>query len=307
MQRGGFYASEFRSGIGVFGYSPKPNRMNMAPVCSPAGNRYNVNGIASDRRGNLMVPGSSRPGRRGKWSVSVYAGDAQPTICGALLAQIGVSFGQPVDASSIDVDVSHHFAGTVAMSVIDFTTRVGEIFICQMVPYGPVFCEYPVLTSSAITGYGAGVLDVGGNCWLSTAKRISNGIPVGFRLIYWAGCTGNGVSATGTEGQGSYGGLFMDNAGNIGAFDAFNSKLHVYNGCNPACTRVAEFRLQGQSFFGGLNGAANRLAVGDSTNGSVDVYRYDLSNFHYLYSFNNGLRRARLVMSGIFSPNNLRH
>jgi hypothetical protein len=303
MQRGGNYASEFRSGIGVFGYSPKPNRSNMAPVCSPPGNRYNVNGIASDRRGNLMVPGSTRPGRGGQWNVSVYLGDAQPMICGALIAAIPITSGQPVDASSVDVTRG---AALIAISVIDFTTRRGEVLVCTVetvvrcAPSGPA-------TSSAITGFSAGVvMDLSGNCWLSTSKRVANGIPVGFRLVYWAGCAGNGVVATGTEGQSSYGGLFIDNAGNIGAFDAFNSRLHVYSGCNPACTRLASFRLRGQSFFGGLNGAGNRLAVGDSTNGSVDVYRYDLSNFEYLYSFNSGLRRSRLVMSGIFSPSNLR-
>jgi hypothetical protein len=299
-QRGGYYATEFRSSVGVFGYSPKPNKSNMAPTCSPPGNRYNVNGVGTDEKGNLIVPGSSKPaGRSTKgWNISVYQAAGQPVICGQLLGSIPDTTGQPVDATSFNAVNS-----SIAVSEINFTTKLGEVVICSL---SSLSCGAPV-TSSAITGYGAGVaLDAAGDCWLSTAKKISNGIPVGFRLIYWAGCTGNGVVATGTGGQSSYGGLFIDNSGNIGAFDAFNSKLHVYSGCNPNCSAVGTFTLAGQSFYGGLNGSGGKLAVGDETNGSVDVYNYMLPTFTLRYSFNNGLKRSRVVESGIFAPSNQR-
>jgi hypothetical protein len=300
QQRGGYYATEFRSSIGVFGYSPKPNKSNMSPTCSPSGNRYHVNGIASDSKGNLIVPGSSKPGSRNTqdWSVSVYQGSAQPAICGPLLGTIPVTNGQPVDATSFNA-----VTAPIAVSEINFTTKLGEVVICTL---ASLSCSAPV-TSSAITGYSAGVAtDASGNCWLSTAKRVTNGIPVGFRLIYWPGCTGNGMVAAGTQGQSSYGGLFIDNDGNLGAFDAFNSKLYVYSGCNPSCTRIGKFFLLGQSFYGNLNGSGHKLAVGDESNGSVDVYDYNLPTFGLRYSFDNGLTRGRLVESGIFSPTNQR-
>jgi hypothetical protein len=301
-QRGGYYASEFRSDIGVFGYAPKPNKAEEGPKCTPPGYRYNVNGIAADEKGNLIVPGSSKPGGKNTkyWNVTVYQGGAQPTICGPALGTIHDYTGQPVDAASFNAQIA-----PIAVSEINFTTKLGEVVICTL---ASLSCSAPV-TSTAITGYSAGVaIDASGDCWLSTAKKTDNGIPSGFRLIYWAGCTGNGVAATGTTGQSSYGGLFIDNAGHLGAFDAFGAKLFVYSGCKPACTQIGKFALQGQSFYGGLNGAGTRLAVGDVTNGSVDVYNYysPSAGVTYHYSFDTGLKHARLVESGIFSPANQR-
>jgi hypothetical protein len=194
--------------------------------------------------------------------------------------------------------------------VIDSTTDLGEIEMCSL---ASLACSAPI-TSPAITGYSAGVaMAKNGNCWLSTAKRVDNGVPAGFRLIYFAGCKAPGIAATGTSSQSFYGGLFKDGGtldGNrLAAFDAFDSVLNVYKGCKPHCHQIAELKLAGQSFFGGLNGASKRLAVGDSSNGSVDVYQYDpkvFTNFRLLYSITGGLDRSRLVMSGIFSPSNNR-
>jgi hypothetical protein len=304
-QRGGYYATQFRSEDGVLGYSPKPNKSGgggAGPVCSPPGPNYNVNGIAADEKGNLIVPGSSYPsGRNTKhWYVSVFKGAAQTDICGALLGAIPDTTGQPVDAASFNAVLA-----PIAVSEINFTTKLGEVVICTL---ASLSCSAPI-TSSAITGYSAGVaIDASGDCWLSTSKKVTNGIPAGFRLIYWSGCTGNGVVATGTSGQSSYGGLFIDNAGHLDAFDAFNAKLHVYSGCKPDCTPVGKYTLQGQSFYGGLNGAGTRLAVGDEQNGVVDVYNYfsPTPGVTYHYSFYTGLKHSRLVESGIFSPSNQR-
>ncbi len=301
LQRGGYYGTEFRGGgVGVFGFSPKPNKSNAGPVCSPPGNRFNVNGVASDEKGNLIVPGSSKPGgdETTGWNVSVYQGSTQPLICGQLLGSIPTNDGQPVDAASFNA-----MFAPIAVSEINFTTKKGEIVLCTL---ASLSCGAPV-TSAFITGPSAGVaMDAAGDCWLSTAKRVSDTGPSGFRLIYWAGCTGSGQVATGTRGQASYGGLFIDNAGNIGSFDAFNSKLIVYSGCNPSCTEVGKFELLGQSFFGNLNGSGAKLAVGNTSTGAVDVYNYQLPTFTHRYSFDSGLRRSRLVESGIFSPTNQR-
>ena len=294
-QRGGIYASEFRSDVGVFGYSPKPPISRPTnPVCRPSGFRYNVNGIEADEKGNLIVPGSEDAGGE-NWSVDVYQGAAQPHICGKLLGRIPVTNGQPVDAFSFNA-----VTGPIAVSVIDDTTNLGEIEMCSL---ASLACSAPI-TSPDITGYSAGVaMAKNGNCWLSTAKRVDIGIPAGFRLIFFKGCKEPGQVATGTDSQSFYGGLFRDGGtldGNrLGSFDAFDSVLTVYKDCKPDCTKLAELKLAGQSFFGGLNGSSKRLAAGDSSNGSIDVYQYDpknFTNFKLLYSIDGGLDRSRLVM-----------
>jgi hypothetical protein len=159
MQRGGFYATEFRSDVGVFGYSPKPNKDNDPPVCSPPGSRWNVNGIASDNKGNLIVPGSSKPaGGPTDWNVTVYEGAPQPMICGAALGSIPVTTGQPVDVTAFNAAT-----GSIAVSEINFTTKKGEIVICSL---ATMSCGAPI-TNPDITGYSAGVaMDAAGDCWL---------------------------------------------------------------------------------------------------------------------------------------------
>jgi hypothetical protein len=308
-QRGGFYSSEFRSDIGVWGYSPKPDKADMGPSCVPHGHRFNVNGISADEKGNLVVPGSEDPDGT-MWTVDVYQGAAEPHICGKLLGKIPITAGQPVDAFSFDAAKL-----PIVVSVIDSTTHLGEIVKCSL---AKLSCEAPV-TSPAITGYSAGIAEARNeDCWLATAKRVDVGVPAGFRLVWFPHCHAQkAMVVTGTTFQSFYGGLFIDESKNkegkgnrLGSFDAFDGVLHVYTGCKPACVEYGREKLAGQSFFGGLNGASNRLAVGDATNGSVDVYRYDaehhFKDFGLLYSFNGGLERSRLVMSGIFSPSDQR-
>jgi hypothetical protein len=55
--KGGYYASEFAGSL-VPAWSPKPNTENNPPLCSVSGQTYYVNGIASDQKGDLIVPGS---------------------------------------------------------------------------------------------------------------------------------------------------------------------------------------------------------------------------------------------------------
>jgi hypothetical protein len=231
-------------------------------------------------------------------------------ICGKLIGRIPITAGQPVDAFSFDAANL-----PIIVSVIDDTTNLGEIVKCSL---AKLSCGAPI-TSPAITGYSAGVEEARNeDCWLATAKRVDVGIPAGFRLIWFPRCKATkAMVATGTSGQSFYGGLFIDESKNmegkgnrLGAFDAFDGVLHVYTGCKPQCVEYGREKLAGQSFFGGLNGASNRLAVGNASNGSVDVYRYDpethFNHFALLYSFDGGLERSRLVESGIFSPSDQR-
>jgi hypothetical protein len=295
-QRGGYYASEFL-GSGIPAWAPKPNNENSPPVCTVSGQTYFVNGIAADQKGNLIVPGSDPSGYTS--TIQVYQG---PPVCpggeqGPLLGTITDPYGQAVDAAAFNAGV-----GPIAVSEINYDTGKGDVVICTL---ASGTCSPPA-TSSAVKLWGAGVaMDSAGDCWLSTATRFSLGHPEGFQLIYWAGCTGNGVVSTGTQNK-TYGGLFIDDDGNLAALDAFNSMLYVYSGCKPSCTLVGSMQLIGNSFFGNLNGAGTRLAVGDVTSGSVDVYVYTPTALTYRYSFNNGLTSSDNVEAGIFSPSNQR-
>lgn len=289
MQRGGYYAAEF-SGTDIFGWAPKPNKSDAPPICSISGGT-GFNGIAADRKGHLIAPGVFG----GVSQINVYSG---PPVCGTLLVSIPDTTGQPGDADVVlDATKNNILVGEIA----NYGSHVGDVVVCS---YATLSCGAPV-TSSAITGYGAGVaLATNGDCWMSAGTSEFNLVHPGFVLIYWQGCTGPGQVATGTLNA-SYGGLFIDSQGNLGSFDAFSNTLYVYSGCNPACTLVGgPFALKGQSFFGNLNGAGTRLAVGDYTSGAVDVYNYTPTSLSFHYSFSNGLTPGNIVESGIFEPTN---
>jgi hypothetical protein len=291
-QRGGYEGSMFL-GTDIPEWAPKPNKSNNGPNCTvpvPAGA---INGIASDQKGNLIVPEAVDNTHS---IITVYQG---PPICGGQLGgTITDTTGQAVDAAAFNAGT-----GNIYVSEINFSTGTGDVVICTLASGA---CGAPI-TNSSITGIGAGVaIDRSGDCWLSasTSYNVFTG-PVGFVLVYWPGCSGQGEVASGTSNA-SLGGLFMDDQGNLGSFDAYNSMLYVYSGCNPACSQVGSTPMKGFSFFGNLNGSGGKLAVGDWTNGTIDVYNYILPTAMYRYSFNNGLTATDRVASGIFSPTNQR-
>jgi hypothetical protein len=290
----GMFASEYY-GDQVFGYA-KPNKTNNGPMCSITGDTQSVNGVASDTKGNLVVPGAyvgSNPA-----SVNVYSAGGSSS-CGNVLASIPDSTGESADASSINAAT-----GNIAVAeIVNWYSGAGDVVVCSVAGG----CGSPINTSPAITGYGGGVaMDASGNCWLSAATSGTSG----FELVYWPGCTGTGEVATGTRNS-SYGGLFFDTAGNLLAVDAFASSLYVYRGCNPDCTLVGgPYALNGASFYGNLNRAGNRMALGNWAAGQVDVYTYSpptsngMGGPTYKYSFSTGLTQGDLVETGIFSPTN---
>ena len=296
--RGGFFASQFL-GSGVPAWAQKPNPENDPPMCTVSTPQTDfVNGIGADQKGNLIVPGSSyTSGTDEAWTIQVFQG---PNVCpGDLIGTIPVTTGQPVDAFAFDAAT-----GPIAVSEINFDTGKGDVVICTLASDS---CSGPI-TSTSVKSWGAGVvMDTAGDCWLSTATKSALNHPVGFQLIYWQGCTGNGQVATGTQNS-TYGGLFLDSQGNLDAIDGFGEALYVYQGCNPVCTPVNDggLPLRGQGLFGNLNGAGTRLAVGDTNNASVDVFVYTPTALTYRYNFNNGLTLGLDVSAGIFSPNNQR-
>ncbi|HEX3458365.1 MAG TPA: hypothetical protein VHR97_10465, partial [Candidatus Baltobacteraceae bacterium] len=256
------YASEFY-GSNVYGYK-NPNSSNAAPNCTISSQSY-VNGIGSDTKGELLVPTGSPSG------INVFKKGG----CGALDWSQTDSTGQAADATAIKAS-SKVYVGEIA----NYTSGVGDIVICTKTGG----CGTPV-TNSSIASYGAGVaIDKAGDCWMSSFN--SGGTPI---IVYWKACSGSGQTVTGYSAS-SYGGLFVDTHGDLGAID-LTGTLRVYKGCNPGCTLVGTSTLQGESLFGGLDSKGKTLAVGDFLNGTVDVYAYNATNgtATFSYSFNNSL------------------
>jgi hypothetical protein len=268
------WASEFY-GTSVYGYK-NPNSSNSAPTCTVASQSY-VNGIGSDTKGLLLVPTGYPSG------INVFKG------CGSLVWSASDANGQAADAASNSAAGSGKvYVGEIA----SYSSGVGEVTVCTSAG-----CGSPV-TNSSIANYGAGVaVNKGGDCFMSSYN--SGGTPI---IVYWKGCSGSGQTVTGYSAS-SYGGLFFDKKGQLGAID-LSGTVRVYKGCTPACTLVGSSSLHGSSLFGNVDATGKLLAMGDYGSGTVDVYKYNATTgtATYSYSFNNSLSSSLDVESGIFTP-----
>ena len=284
---GALYGSEFEtvgSGEGQINAYKNPDTKNVAPECDIQG--YAINGWGVDNAGDLILPAGSSISS--SVSVNVYQG---PKPCGKLLGTITDSTGQPADAKSFNAIKDKIYVGEIASTA----SATGEIVICTL---KSLACGTPI-TNSSITGHGAGVaIDAKGDCWMSAGTATNTG----FLLVYWKGCKGAGVVATGTKNA-AFGGLFFDTKGNLVSIDV-SGNLYVYKGCTPKCTVVGTMALKGASIFGTLNAAGTEFAVGDVANNQIDVYKYTPTKLTYMYSFNNDLTGTGFIESGGFNPTN---
>jgi hypothetical protein len=276
--KGGFYVSEFY-GANILGY-PNPNDTNGPPTCMVAA-AY-INGFGVDPKGALIAPsGSAR-------TVNVYHG---PKLCEPLSGSFADNFGQPADAASLSALTSTIIVGNITTG----SQSTGSVSICTL--KGGCTAN---LTNASITGFGGGVaLAKNGDCWMSAEKQSFSG----FVLVYWKGCAGGGQVATGTKNT-YYGGLTIDNKGNLISVDLSGS-IYVYSGCNPACTVVGgPFGTEGDSLFGGLNKKADQFVVGDYADTQADVYTYSPTKITFSYDFDNGLTSGDDSEGAAFSPAN---
>lgn len=280
------YGSEFY-GEQVFGYK-NPNPKNKAATCM-LGTATNyleyVNGFGTDSAGDTMIPALT-PSSATYLEINVF----KPN-CGALAWSTLVTSGQAADAYT---NAKSAVTGSILVGLLKIgSTTAGGAVICKKSG-----CGTPI-TNSKVTGYVAGVaMATNGDCWISGATSTTTG----FALVYFKGCTGSGKVATGTKNA-AYGGLFFDSAGNLASVDG-SGMLFVYKGCDPKCTLVSTSKLEGESFFGGLDSKGTTLALGDYENGVVDVYSYSPSKgAKYLYSISKGLTQSEMVETGQFAPN----
>jgi hypothetical protein len=274
--RSGIYVAEFSSSY-VYGF-PTNNSKNGPPICTVYNPNQSVNDIAVDGSGNLIIP-LEQPDE-----ILVYQGTK---LCGPWAATIADPYGQPTGAAANDA-----ISGTIAVANIFDLSGPGSISLCT-VSDG---CTEN-LTNRNLYETGGVAMDAQGNCWASGLNSSYYSV-----LIYFAGCSGPGVPATGIAQTSGYGSIDIDKHGNLVVVSIPNS-LYVYRGCKPKCKKVGgPFALEGSTIFGHLNEKSTAFAAGDEQYGQVDIYDYTPTSLTYQYSFNNGLSYSATVGGVAYSP-----
>jgi hypothetical protein len=274
--RSGIYVAEYSSSY-VYGY-PTDNSKNGPPVCNVYNPNQSINDIAVDGSGNLILP-LQQPNE-----ILVYTGRK---LCGPWLATIADPYGAPTGAAANDA-----VNGTIAVANIFDLSGSGSISLCSV----SAGCTQN-LTNPNLYEVGGVAMDAQGDCWGSGLNQSYTGV-----IVYFAGCTGPGVLATGTAQAYGYGGVDIDKHGNL-VVVSIPTSVYVYRGCKPKCKKLGgPFALQGSTIFGHLNKKSTAFAAGDEQYGQVDVYAYKPTSLTYQYSFNNGLSYSATVSGVAYSP-----
>ncbi len=251
------------NGGDILGYRGN-NSGNRPPICMERGG-YAALGIAADSDGNLIDADSASD------AIVVFKG---PGMCGQKLGSIHDPYGEPSDVASV-----HAATGTIAVA------GPGSVAVCTLA--GGCTKNLRIGSMYEVAGV---ALAANGNCWASSTNPSGSA-----RLTYFKRCSGSGTIATGYRNA-YYGGLDIEGQGRLLAISAFDSKLYVYKGCNPACSLAAgPYALHGEAVFGHLNEKSTKFAAGDFASGSVDVYAYAQTGLTYQNSFNNGLKASGIV------------
>jgi len=265
----GTYVGEF-FGSSILGYAPTPaNRANQPPVCTDGG-ASSVNGMTTDTAGNLIVPNG------GTHSVFVNEiSNFNQATCSETVASFADPYGQPSDAA---VNGGALFHTIYVGNIFDNSGNPGSVSVCTI---GGCTAN---LTNANILELAGVAEDASGNVYASAFDGSSHA-----RLVEFAHGAGGGTLLGGYVNS-SYGGLFFDGAGNLGAIDAFKPALYVYSGCPSACHAHGPFPLFGGAIFGHLDATGKYFLAADYPNGQIDVYLYrGTQGIAYVYSFNNGL------------------
>jgi hypothetical protein len=260
----GIYVSQF-FGREILGY--RSSNKHRPPLCNVRAGMY-VNDVAVDGQGNLIAPvGASK-------NVVVYQG---PQMCGKRLGAFRDPYGQPSDVASHNA-----VTGKIAVGNIrDHGSTAGSLSICTL----RAGCTSN-LTNPDLNAAGGVAMSNGGDCWVDAMLTPTGGAA----LIYFKGCRGQGQAASGFNSK-SYGGIDIDNQGNLVIVDPATLAVSIYSGCNPSCTLVGgPFRLKAKSFFGKLNAANTDFVAVDQTDGAVDFYSYSTKAIKFEYSFKTGLQ-----------------
>ena len=281
----GIYVGSF-AGSTVWGF-PKNNSGNLPPTCTVSEVGTGLNGIGVNNFGYLMVPDAFN-------GIQVYSGS---TMCGALLGTITDPFGQAADTSSVSAAT-----GNIAVANIfdSGSPGNGSVSVCTL---ASGTCSVN-LTNPSIFEVGGVVMARNGDCWADALNPSAIAV-----LVYFAGCSGGGVVATGFS-NGFFGGVDLDNHGNLvtisllGPSFSLPSLVNVYSGCNPNCTLLSSSPLSGESIYGHVAKQGKRFVTTDLLTSAVEVYTYSpTAGLSLLYSFTGGLPCATdECESAAFSP-----
>jgi hypothetical protein len=256
---------------------PKNNSANGPAVCTAGAT--NVNDLASDSSGNLMVPNAFD-------GIAVYGPPFSSSSCGTLLGTISDS-EQASDAAAINATT-----GTIVVGNIEGGSTAG-VATCTLASLSCTFLDAPDMEELAGVA-----MDKEGNCY---ADAFNSSGTVG--LWVFAGCTGTGTQLGASQGfnEPYYGGIDIDNKGNLVAIALLNSSFEtpslitVYSGCaTGTCTVVGgPFKANGTAeyVFGHVGRQNERFVAGNVFTG-IDVYAYGRTSLTYMYSFSNGLNCA---------------
>lgn len=260
---GGIYVSEL-FGDQIFEYSHR-NTGNGPPNCEINGISY-PDDIAADSQGNVIDPNG------GTETIQVYTGEG---TCGSEIGSTSDTYGEPVDASSANAAT-----GTIAVAnIFDNSYGSGSISLCTL----SAGCSTN-LTNSSLFLVGSVAMAKNGDCWASGIDGYGNP-----QLIWFQGCAGSGESVSGYQSY-SFGGIDIDNHGNLAIIDSLGQTVTIYSGCNPTCTMIdGPYNLQGFSIYGKFNRQAMTFVVADVEYGAIDVYKYHNGKLNYSFSFNDGL------------------
>ena len=284
----GIYVNEFyMTNNNVIGF-PKNEVNNGPPICSES-TGANVNDLSTDGKGNLLIPNAFS-------GLQIYQG---PQMCGPLIYTLNDPYGQASSAAANDA-----LNGPIVVGQIGGGTTTG-VAVCTV---SSGTCK--TLSSPNMSSLAAVAMDKAGNCY---ADAFDSSGHVG--LWYYAGCNTGGVELGSANGfnEPYYGGLSVDNRGNIVVVSLFNasfttpSTVTVYSGCiTGTCTVVGgPFNVNGESIFGHLGRQNQRWVTINISTSMVEVYAYTGhgTGLTYLYSFNNGLQcPTYLCETAAYSP-----
>jgi hypothetical protein len=267
----GIYVSTFEGTL-LYGF-PKNNAGNGPSTCS-VNTAGGVNSFGVDNSGNLIVPNGDEIS--GEHEIYVYG----PGMCGPFLGSIVDPYGQPSDASAVSATT-----GNIAVGNIVDTSGPGSVSVCTLTS-GTCSTN---LTNSAIEEIGGVAMAANGDCWGDgiNSEDVAS-------LVYFAGCSGAGVVATGFVNP-FYGGVDVDGKGNLVTVSLFGpsftlpSVVYVYSGCNPTCTLISSTPLTGENIFGHLGKQSLRFVTPNLESADVEVYKYRPSGLTLNYSFTGGL------------------
>jgi len=273
---GGIYASEVYA-TDIWGF-PIKNNHNRKATCVVT-HVQGANGIAVDPSGNLIDPDG------GTDTVIVFKG---PKMCGPKLGAVKDPYGQPSDAASADAA-----GGTIVIAnILDNNKTPGSVSKCTLA-HG---CKSNLKNANMDEVAGV-ALAKNGDCWASAFDKSGKAT-----LTYFKGCVAPGKKATGYLNA-YYGGLDIDNQGNLVSLSYADAKLYVYKGCNPKCSLVGgPFTLKGEATFGHLNVNSTKFVTGDFQYGQIDVYNYSPAKVRFAYMFNRGFSPSELVEGAAFNP-----